>query len=206
MKFRLVAALLGLATTATAQYNQTGPFFLHITGSEGSSIDGYAFACHTGAALEGLCYGASAVPSAGDLSSEFYFNYTDYTQVDGNYVGILAWNLHATGENDTEIVVSEGMGLTYQVNSNVAAPQFGFSSTMNIGFDKDNNMFGYSYIDDSTFVAGQQPTSSEGKAYYQWFVCWQYFTGYYYQSVGWTTGGEPHNPTCEAVTIIKVDE
>jgi hypothetical protein len=38
----------------------------------------------------------------------------------------------------------------------------------------------------------------------QWYVCWQYFTGYYYQSVGWTQVGAPHNPTCEPVDITKV--
>lgn len=37
-----------------------------------------------------------------------------------------------------------------------------------------------------------------------WAVCWQYFTGYYYQSVGWVTEGAPHNPTCEPATITKV--
>lgn len=39
----------------------------------------------------------------------------------------------------------------------------------------------------------------------QWAVCWQYFTGYYYQSVAWVQDGAPHNPTCESVVITKVD-
>lgn len=39
----------------------------------------------------------------------------------------------------------------------------------------------------------------------QWAVCWQYFTGYYYQSVAWVQVGAPHNPTCEPVEITKVD-
>ncbi|KAI0976192.1 hypothetical protein F4678DRAFT_216980 [Xylaria arbuscula] len=207
MKFQLSAALLGLGATAvSAQYNQTGPFVLHIKGTaHNSKINGYGSSCHAGAAIEGLCY--SAKTNTTDLSNEYYqyyFNYTTYNQVNDDNVGILVWNLpYSDGEGNTEYE-SQSMGLVYQPNSNVAAPQFGFSNyEFNGGFDKKGLFFGYNYIDDSKFVAGQEPADVP-TAYYQWYVCWQYFTGYFYQSVAWVQTGAPHNPTCESVEIIKV--
>lgn len=110
--------------------------------------------------------------------------------------------------NGTEqAYVEQTMGLQYSVNSNVAAPMFGFGSYsyLPLGFDADGKLFAYSYLDDSTFTPGQNPgQGAEPKAYYQWYVCWQYFTSYYYQSVGWSTTDTPHNPTCEAVDITQV--
>lgn len=42
MKFSLSASLLGIAAAVRAQtpQNQTGPFFLHITGIDNKTIDG----------------------------------------------------------------------------------------------------------------------------------------------------------------------
>ncbi|KAI1376777.1 hypothetical protein F4677DRAFT_73658 [Hypoxylon crocopeplum] len=205
MKFQLSALLAGLAATVvSAQDTQTGPFYLHVTGGEGSSLDGYIGSCHAGAAIEGLCYTAGALPE-GSTSFEYYFNYTGYTTVDEDQVGLLSWNLHYTDQDGNPSYVAQVMAMQYLLNSNVAAPMFGFGSSSLIGFDKDSKMFGYNYYDDSTFTPGTNPIpSGEGEAYYQWFVCWQYFTGYYYQSIGWTTTGAPHNPTCEAVNITQV--
>ncbi|KAI0382956.1 hypothetical protein F5Y04DRAFT_36078 [Hypomontagnella monticulosa] len=204
MKFQLSALFFGLAaTTVSAQYNQTGPFYLHITGKEGSSIDGYAGSCHAGAAIEGLCYSAGALPQ-GSTSFQYYFNYTSYNKVGDDDAGELIWRLHYNDQDGNPAYVEQAAGLQYQINSNVAAPMFGFSSNFLIGFDGAKKLFGYNYYDDATFVPGQNPTpNGEGKAYYQWYVCWQYFTGYYYQSVGWVTDGAPHNPTCEPVDIVQ---
>ncbi|KAI2636359.1 hypothetical protein GGS26DRAFT_548778 [Hypomontagnella submonticulosa] len=206
MKFQLSALFLGLAaTTVSAQYNQTGPYYLHITGSkEGSAIDGYAGSCHAGAAIEGLCYSAGGLPE-GSTSFQYYFNYTGYNKVGDNEVGDLIWRLHYTDQDGNAAYVEQVLGLSYQINSNVAAPMFGFNQgNLNIGFDQAKKLFATNYYDDSTFVPGQNPTpNGVGTAYYQWYVCWQYFTGYYYQSVGWTTGGVPHNPTCEPVDIVQ---
>ncbi|KAI8628653.1 hypothetical protein F5Y19DRAFT_109017 [Xylariaceae sp. FL1651] len=205
MKFQLSAALMGLAATAvSAQYNQTGPFYLQIKGTNaGSSINGFASSCHAGAAIEGLCYGDTTSPNG--TYFEYYFNYTGYTDVGGSDVGILVWNLPYTDQDGNPAFESESMGLVYQINSNVAAPLFGLSNLdFSIGFDSENKAFGYDYIEDSTFTPGQEPASNEGKAYYQWAVCWQYFTGYFYQSVAWVQVGNPTNPTCEPIDLIKV--
>ncbi|KAI1355854.1 hypothetical protein F5Y01DRAFT_310734 [Xylaria sp. FL0043] len=208
MKFQLSAALMGLAATAvSAQDKQSGPFLLHIKGtSTNSTLDGYGGSCHTGAGISGLCY--SVLDSTANVTNtyQYFFNYTGFTTVDDNQVGTLVWNQPYTDQTGILQYESQGMGLTYKPTSNVAAPQFGFGNlNFLIGFDSEGGVFGYDYIDDSKFVAGVFPTDYAGKAYYQWAVCWQYFTGYYYQSVAWVQVDAPHNPTCEAVEITKID-
>ncbi|KAI1405754.1 hypothetical protein F4819DRAFT_442637 [Hypoxylon fuscum] len=205
MRSQLSALFLGLAATAvSAQENQTGPFSLHVTGKEGSTLDGYLSACHAGAAIEALCYSAGALPED-SFSFQYFFNYTGYTTVDDDQVGELVWKLPYTDQNGNPAVEPEIMGINYVLNSNVGAPMFGLSGTGLVGFDADNKLFGYMYYDDSTFTPGTNPVpNGDGKAYYQWYVCWQYFTGYYYQSIGWSTTSPPHNPTCEPVDITQV--
>ncbi|KAI0426422.1 hypothetical protein F5Y09DRAFT_318998 [Xylaria sp. FL1042] len=208
MKFQLSAALMGLAATAvSAQDTQSGPFLLHVKGvNPNSTIDGYGGSCHAGAAISGLCY--SVLSSIADPTNtyRYYFNYTGFTTVDDDQVGTLVWNQPYTDQDGNTAYESQSMGLVYQPTSNVAAPLFGYSNGgFLIGFDSEDGVFGYNYYDDSKFVAGQFPTDYTPKAYYQWAVCWQYFTGYFYQSVAWVQVGAPHNPTCEPVEITKVD-
>jgi hypothetical protein len=162
---------------------------------------GYISACHAGAAIEGLCYGAGPAPTGDSLtSSSFYFNYTGYEDVDGADVGIVSWNLPSGN-----VSFPEPMRFIYTPNSNVAAPMFwpDDSGTL-VGFDSKGKLFTYSYYDDSTFLPGVQPDSSTPKAYYNWFLCWEYFTGYYYNAVGWATTLPPQNPTCEAIEITQI--
>lgn len=119
--------------------------------------------------------------------------------------GTVSWKMPYTDGDGNPASVEQSLGLQYLVNSNVAAPMFGWGTYNTVGFDKDGKLFGTNYFDDSTFTAGTNPVpSGEGIAIYQWYVCWQYFTGYYYQSVGWATTLPPHNPTCEAVDITQV--
>ncbi|KAI0191250.1 hypothetical protein EV127DRAFT_71770 [Xylaria flabelliformis] len=206
MKFQLSTALMGLAATVVlAQDNQTAPFNLQIKGTNKSSkINGYAYSCHTGAGISGLCYEVNQ-PGA-STSSQYFFNYTGYNKVGNDQAGTLVWNLPYTDSNGNPASESQAMGLYFDSTSNVAAPMFGFSQfTFLIGFNSEGELFGYNYVDDSKFIAGKQPTDLTPKAYYQWAVCWQYFTGYYYQSVAWVLAGAPHNPTCEPVEITKVN-
>ncbi|KAI1769065.1 hypothetical protein GGR53DRAFT_475648 [Hypoxylon sp. FL1150] len=206
MKFQISALFLSIAATAvSAQDTQTGPYLLHITGKEGSTIDGYASSCHAGAAIEGLCYGAGAAPTGN--SFEYYFNTTGLNKVGDAPTGTISWNLPYTDQNGNPASEAQVLGLNYLINSNVAAAMFGYSlfGYDTFGFDKDGKLFGTNYFDDSTFTPGTNPApSGEGIAIYQWYVCWQYFTGYYYQSIGWATTLPPHNPTCEPVDITQV--
>ncbi|GAP89223.1 hypothetical protein SAMD00023353_1200570 [Rosellinia necatrix] len=207
MKLQLSAALLGLAATAVlAQEHQSGPFTLHVKGTNPSStIDGYGGSCHAGAAISGLCY-SEGEPAGVSNSFTYRFNYTGFNQAGDDEVGTLVWGQPYTDENGNPAEVSQAMGLVYQPTSNVAAPLFGFSpDVFLVGFNSEGELFGYNYVDDSKFAPGQPPTDYTGKAYYQWAVCWQYFTGYFYQSVAWVQIGAPHNPTCEPVEITKVD-
>ncbi|TRX94792.1 hypothetical protein FHL15_004253 [Xylaria flabelliformis] len=184
MKFQLSAALMGLAATVvSAQDTQTAPFNLQIKGTNKSSkINGSS------------------------ISSEYFFNYTGYNKVGNDEAGTLVWNLPYTDPNGNPASESQAMGLYFDSTSNVAAPMFGFSQfTFLVGFNSEGELFGYNYVDDSKFIAGKAPTDLTPKAYYQWAVCWQYFTGYYYQSVAWVLAGAPHNPTCEPVEITKVN-
>ncbi|KAK7946264.1 uncharacterized protein PG986_010585 [Apiospora aurea] len=209
MKFSLSASLLALAASAVqAQQpqNQTGPFFLHITGKEDKTIDGYAGACHAGAAIEGLCFANGPKPSGDNVNYEsFYFNYTGNQDVDGAEVGFLSWNLQLAPGSDPAVVPSP-MSFTFSTTSNVAQPMFGpGNSQQSVGFDKDGKMFVFGSMDDATFEPDNRPPNPyQPKAYYNWFVCWQYVGSYYYHAVGWATTLPPHNPTCQAVDITQV--
>ncbi|KAI0180121.1 hypothetical protein GGR52DRAFT_568880 [Hypoxylon sp. FL1284] len=205
MKFQLSALFLGLAATAVSAQNvtTTGPFFLHFTGKDGSTLDGYATSCHAGAAIEAVCYGAGGVPEATNYT-QYFFNYTGYNSVGDSQAGQVFWNLPYVGENG-QALEEQVMNLQYIVNSNVAGAMFGLGVQTLFGFDADGRMFGYNYYDDTTFTAGTNPApNGEASAYYQWYVCWQYFTGYYYQSLAWATSTPPHNPTCEPVDVFQV--
>ncbi|KAI1467101.1 uncharacterized protein F4812DRAFT_431184 [Daldinia caldariorum] len=205
MRFQLSSLSAGLLAAAVSAQDpvQTGPFNLHIKGKEGSSIDGYAGSCHAGAAIEGLCYNEGSLPAGNYV--EYYFNASSYTKVDGADVGKLIWKLPYTDGSGGQATVDQGLALQFTVNSNVAAAMFGFGSySVDLGFDKEGKLFGVSYIDDSTFEPGKSPfPSGNATADYQWYACWQYFTGYYYQSIGWASTSPPHNPTCEPVDIFQ---
>ncbi|KAI0902139.1 hypothetical protein F4806DRAFT_27341 [Annulohypoxylon nitens] len=210
MKFQLLSLLLGITASVSAQSaNQTGPFYLQIVGQKNSSIIGYASSCHTGAALEGLCYGAGQVPESQVASYQYYFNYTGSPMVDDSPVGQVIWKLPYLDQDGNEATVPQTLSLQYTSNSNVASTEFGLSGECspgaNLGFDADGKLFAWNYIDDSTFVPGIYPyPDGVGKAYYQWYVCWIYYTSYYYQAIGWSTSSPPHNPTCQPVDIQRV--
>jgi hypothetical protein len=202
MKFQSATALLALGVSAVhAQMNQTGPFLMHIKGTEpGSTIDGYGSGCHIGAALEALCYSSGPAPTGDEAASySFYFNYTDENKDGDLQVGGLIFNLPINPP------LSSGMSLWYQSHSNMASPTFSPNSgSFSTGFDEDNKWFGWSYYDDATFKPRDPPELGNGTIDYDWYVCWQYFSGYYYNSVGWSLYGAPKNPTCEHVEITRV--
>lgn len=147
-----------------------------------------------------MCYSAGPAPSSdGAASYSFYFNYSEGYKRGDWQTGNVIFNLPINPP------VSSGMTLQYQSNSNMAAPTFSpQTGAFSSGFDEDSKWFGWSYTDDSTFKPQEQPEQTNGTVDYSWYVCWQYFSGYYYNSVGWSLYGAPKNPTCEHVDITRV--
>jgi hypothetical protein len=114
-------------TSAQTFLNQTAPFQLKIISADNSTLDGSSvFACHEGAAIEGLCHQGqlTTVPTS---ASTFTFNYTDSTQPQDPSIGVtgyLTYQLQGANFN-----VSEPMELTMLVSSNIAHPIFTPSET-----------------------------------------------------------------------------
>lgn len=203
MKAFTIASLLCLAASVSGQNtNQTGPFYLKLQSSNETINGQYLFSCHAGAAIEGLCYGGSDSTNLGE-SNTFYFNYSGYQQFGDSELGTITWNL-AVSDNGSIVNDSEALQLYYPSTSNVAVPLFypGDGTNVALGFDDKKHLFLVSYYDDSTLVPGQYPNST-GMAYYDWVACYQQVGGYFYYAVGWVTGGEPTNPTCQEVNIIQ---
>ncbi|PSR90404.1 hypothetical protein BD289DRAFT_481747 [Coniella lustricola] len=200
----LVALLSSLTGLATAQdYTSSEPFTLQLSSSY-SDVDGsFLGACHAGAAIEELCVtGTDGTPAE---YNTFALNTSSADASDSDLIydtGILVWTLPASNIN-----VSEGLIFPANLATNVVAPLFepGSNGADVVGFDDDNLLFIYSnYVDDKNFTAGVYPAPVEPYPLYQWYACYTYYGAYYYQTLAWVTGGEPNNPTCEAVNVTRI--
>lgn len=205
MKFSTTTTILGTALAGTvAAQNQSAPFTLRVVSPDPSSniTDLYLYACHAGAAIEGLCLGSnSSTPTA---SNTFYFNTTSCEGCTPSNLGDLVWNLpvqlpDADYLSEPLIIALDNLG------SNVHFPLFepGYGSSQ-LGFTDAGKLFASVYGDDSKNVPGQRPESVTEELQH-WHVCWGAVGGYYYQALAWVTAGKPHNPTCEKVEVIKED-
>ncbi|KAK0621452.1 hypothetical protein B0T17DRAFT_508801 [Bombardia bombarda] len=203
----VLATLLASSAAVLAQdYNQTDPFFLKVTSPTNADVDGtFLYSCHAGAAIQTLCLGTKDTPTS-LVSAGFFYNYTVY---DGQAAssGLLVWNLpYTSGETGEPATVSLPLNLNYNPGSNVASTllQPGYDS-VSVAF-AGSNLVIPSYIDDSTFVAGQRPNITGATTpLTQWYACWVYVGSYYYNALAWVTNGAPHNPTCQAVSVVRVD-
>jgi hypothetical protein len=104
MKSRAIlsATCLALATIASAQNVTQSPPFQLILLSDCDTYNGSAlYACHEGAAIEGLCTGNVSSPV--EDYNTFGFNYTTYEgeTVDPNVgqMGTVTWELHGSNFN-----------------------------------------------------------------------------------------------------------
>jgi len=213
MKFTTTSSLLTLAAASTVSAqttptytNQSAPFALQIANSANSSLDGlYLYACHAGAAIEGLCLGSSSNSS----SATFYYNTTD-SDVSGSDdgQGLLVWNLPVTGLPGVDYASQSASLPWYNPGSNVVVPLFGVNSeapTLLVHFTDDGKLTIEDSFNDADYVYGQYPDSTPTLTVYNnWYVCWASVgVGYTYQALAWVTAGEPHNPTCQKVDVIK---
>ncbi|RKU41738.1 hypothetical protein DL546_000037 [Coniochaeta pulveracea] len=207
MKFSTTTTLLGaaLAGSASAQnYTQSAPFTLRVVSSDPASniTDSYLYACHAGAAIEGLCVGSNSTTPT--VSNTYYFNTTTCDGCTPTNLGSLVWNLPVQLPDADHY--SEALSISLDnLGSNVHFPLFegGYGSTQ-LGFTDDKKLFASVYGDDSKNVPGERPESVTEELQ-NWYVCWGTVGGYYYQALAWVTAGEPHNPTCEKVEVVRDD-
>lgn len=204
MKLSLATLALTLAALTTAQFNnQSAPFNL-VLASENKTIDGqYLAACHEGAAIEGLCLAGIPSPSKpGEIApATFNFNTSDQAVTPNATLGAPGWVTYLLrGGNFNE---SEPLGLYINPTTNVALPLFypGGELATTMSFDSNNLLNIQGYIDDTQ----NPPTSGDTVAYYRWYSCTTYYTGYTYVTLAWVLGeGNPQNPTCVKVDVKRV--
>ncbi|KAF2810708.1 uncharacterized protein BDZ99DRAFT_462052 [Mytilinidion resinicola] len=194
MKTSTTIIALAAATTTLAQYtNQSAPFKLQIK-SENETLNGnYLYACHEGAAIEGLCP-ANAINLGSAGASTYNFNTSASTT---SAVGVLTYLLQ--GSN---FAVSEPFALSYTPSTNVAVPLFYPDTTYTeVGFDADNKLFIEAYVDDT--VTPLKDGLDKAKDYYRWVVC-ETYAGYDYYTLAWVMGKAPaQNPSCQAVDVVR---
>jgi hypothetical protein len=125
----LASAALTLATLTSAQNypNQTAPFKLTILSTHNETLNGSSlFACHEGAAIEGIC-NAGQMTTIPTSASSFTFNYSEVIQPEDASIGVegyLTYFLQGANFN-----LSQPMELTVLESSNVAHPIFSPSET-----------------------------------------------------------------------------
>ncbi|KAJ9155053.1 hypothetical protein NKR23_g2266 [Pleurostoma richardsiae] len=202
MKATVISAtLLALAASAAAQrYNTSAPFALKIE-SANATLDGvYLSSCHAGAAIEELCLAGTTAPGS---YGTYYHNTTADLDVEGFHTGPLFWNLPANVDGVLQNV-SSGLSFLYRPFGSVALPllQPG-SGEINVGFDADAKLFISNDLIESTFTDSSYPNYTAPFPVYQWFACFNYNLGYYYQSLGWATTGVATNPTCQPVNVTR---
>lgn len=201
MKPSTILSLPALAASAASaqDYNETEPFTLKIANAANETLNGQTlYACHAGAAIEGLCI-SETVNSSYTLSSSDTAPY-------GSLIFKLPVNINGSVQD-----VPSPLSLEYSPASNVAVPLFlpsgNTGGNIQLGFDSSSRLYIYSPFDDSKAVAGATaPGDIVGDFELRnWYACYTLVGGYYYHAIAWVTAGEPHNPTCEAVEVVKED-
>ncbi|KAI8625123.1 hypothetical protein F5Y19DRAFT_451756 [Xylariaceae sp. FL1651] len=194
----ILAPVMAFMVATVVGQNQTGPYAIHIKGKTDSSIDGYASACHAGAAIEGLCYEAGPAVAG---AYEFYYNYSAYSPDTGEVFqpGWIVWNLPYNG-NLTE---SETMLLQPNPGSNVEVALFEPGYGTYVSFDESGRVYISGGYDDSHFNATPPVSPPSLGNLTNFHLCYQYTgTGYYYHSISWVTTPPARNPSCQPVDLI----
>ncbi|KAI1437450.1 hypothetical protein GGR50DRAFT_73359 [Xylaria sp. CBS 124048] len=202
----IVAAATVFLTNVVADVNVIGPFALRITGKTNASIDGWALACHAGAATEGLCYVNGSAPVSG-AEYEFYYNYTYY----GNdtYPGAISYVYAYQGADGTSVHVPSFMKIYPNWASNIHVALFPpgledstpVSLDFNTGFFYMASLFDDSLANATSELMGQLPETIN-VANFQ--LCYQWTGGYWYRSIGWLSGlpgTKAQNPSCWPVNL-----
>lgn len=160
-------------------------------------------ACHQGAAIEGLCITSETLRDPPSLYTTFYHNVTSWDNNTAGAVGVdgvLGWTLRAAGG----LVVPSAMALSLSPTSNIANPTFGPGTDKYtlIAFEKD----GCAYIEASSDDTVSPPSYfNPSRKVKNWYVCltrWSYL----YYTLSWKVGlsGQPQNPSCQKVDVVRV--
>lgn len=204
MKLTLSSLTLGLATLASAQYDIESKPFRLVLSSKNHTINGQTLsACHSGAAIESLCL--SGVPSTSKpdpiAGATFRFNTSADTVPPSGSAGapgILTYKLLATPP------IPSSLQFSYDPTTNYALPLMfpgTGANTQTLSFDKNGLLNVQGYVDYTT----TPPTAGEPKAYYRWYACETYFSGYIYPNLVWALGSaKPETPACSKVDVKRV--
>lgn len=181
MKTTVFAAIGPLATTATAQfYNVSSKPFNLVLKSDNQTLDDAAlYACHEGAAIEGLCLGSKNLTDA----SVFTFNTSSFSEPTNSSIGdpgIISWNLQTT-----ELLVPSSLTLQNNPTTNVGIPLLytGDDEAQLVAFDEDDQLNIQGTLDDTVSPLN---FSTPTKAYYRWYICDTYW-GYAYTTLAWVS-------------------
>jgi hypothetical protein len=185
MKAAILALVGAIASVATAQdapfYNiSSAPFHLVVKSATNKTLNGRTlFACHEGAAIEGLCLGDKALSTA----DVYRFNTSIYNTPTNSSIGdtgLLTWLL-PTADN---VSYSSALSLSANPTSNVAVPLFypGDTDAQQVAFDNKGLLNIQGYIDDTVFPFNVTETT----AYYRWYIC-ETLVGYQYTTLAWVS-------------------
>ncbi|KAH5047246.1 hypothetical protein HBI75_004900 [Parastagonospora nodorum] len=200
-----VLAFAALASIVAAQdqyYNVSSPNFRLIIKSDNATLNDTALgACHQGAAIEGLCLTGEKVSDPASLYTTFYHNVSASTNVsDFDTVGLLGYNLWSGGN----IIAPSAMQLSISPTSNVANAIFlpGWYAPSIVLFEASGSMYINVYqndlVDPITYF--EPPLRAKN-----WYICatkWAYS----YETLIWRVSlvGQPQNPACQWVDIVRV--
>ncbi|KAF9701681.1 hypothetical protein EKO04_000296 [Ascochyta lentis] len=200
----LAFAALSAVTAAQGYYDVQSTGFRLIIKSSNSTLNGTALgACHQGAAIEGLCPTGETVQDPPSSYTTFYHNVSSANDQKPNAAdvdGILSWILRAGGN----LTVPSAMSMNPTPNSNVVNPTFypGVSESTVIAFDTDGCTYISTWLDDTVSPPSYYDPPRKVK---NWYVCltrWSYL----YQTLSWKVGvtGQPQNPSCQKVDVVRV--
>ncbi|KAI0530426.1 hypothetical protein GGR58DRAFT_518478 [Xylaria digitata] len=141
-------------------------------------------------------------PKADNSSFRFYFNYTGEMKSHETDIGFFVTDYTVEETNEFGLK-GKAVSLQFDLNTNIGLPVMGIATAVLTGFNAENKTFLTHYMDDSTAAPGKRPPYKDYE-YYNWAVCWQAFSNVYAPILSWVTAGQPHNPTCELVDLVKV--
>ncbi|KAK5628350.1 hypothetical protein RRF57_004065 [Xylaria bambusicola] len=178
--------ITAISTVAASDIIQDGPFALHVKGqAKNSSIDGKIYlSLYSSAAnlfegeltitpiigyvhfvdlgrffpIEPIQYEPMATPPVGNITYEFYFNYTEAMATDEQVLGWLVTDSTYANPLDPGGAFGKAMSLHSTADSNVAFGVIGAGTAAFLTFDSGNKTFISLDFTDSAFVPNVRPT------------------------------------------------